>query len=188
MSLAPTLRPFPNFNANQDAEALKKAMKGMGCDEKLIMNILCKRSNDQRQQIKLAYKTLYGDDLTKDLVKELKGHFEDLIVALMHTMDEYDAVELHKAMKGLGTNEAVLIEILASRTNAEIHAFKDAYKRLYDRDLEKAISSETSSDFKHLLVSLVQGNRDETARTDEGMAVAKAKQLFDAGEKKNGNG
>lgn len=38
--------------------------------------------------------------------------------------------------QGLGTNEAVLIEILASRTNAEIHAVKDAYRRCKNANRE----------------------------------------------------
>ncbi len=56
----PTLRPFPCFNPNVDCEELKKAMKGFGCDDKAVINVLCFRSNQQRQQIKMTFKAMYG--------------------------------------------------------------------------------------------------------------------------------
>ncbi len=55
-----TVHAAANFNANQDAEALKKAMKGLGCDDKAVIKVLCHRTNAQRQQIKMTFKTLYG--------------------------------------------------------------------------------------------------------------------------------
>ena len=56
----PTLRPFPGFNPNSDCEIIKKAMKGFGCDDKAIINVLCHRNNQQRQQIKMTFKAMYG--------------------------------------------------------------------------------------------------------------------------------
>ena len=43
--------------------------------------------------------------------------------------DAEDAVlKLRKAMKGLGTNEKVIIEILSSHCNFELQLIKDQYK------------------------------------------------------------
>ena len=56
-----------------------------------------------------------------------------------------------------------LIEILASRTNAEIVQIKAAYKKDIGRDLEKDLMSETSGHFKRLLVSLTNACRDESS-------------------------
>lgn len=38
-------------------------------------------------------------DLVKELKSEVSGHFEDVILALMMTPEEYDAHELRSAMK-----------------------------------------------------------------------------------------
>ena len=47
----------------------------------------------------------------------------------MMTRAEYDAYCVKKAVKGAGTDEKALIEVLCSRTNEEMKAAKDAYKK-----------------------------------------------------------
>ena len=72
------MKPHSHFNAEEDAKALRKAMKGFGMstyyarlcacvcytytgtDEKAIINIVAYRSNEQRQQIKLKFKSIHG--------------------------------------------------------------------------------------------------------------------------------
>ncbi|KXJ26438.1 annexin A5 [Exaiptasia diaphana] len=174
--------PYSPFDGKKDADVLRKAMKGLGCDSKAIMYLLCTRTNSQRQRIALEYKTMHGRDLIKDLKSELGGHFEDVVIALMTPPEEYDAGLLRKAIKGLGTDEAMLIEILSTRTNAEIIAIKNAYKRLFDRDLEVDISKDTSGHFKKFLISLAQAYRDETDQVDIAKAKQNAEELYKAGE------
>ena len=57
---SPTVVADPDFNPRVDAEALRKAMKGFGTDEKTIIQILANRTNLQRQEIAVQFKTLYG--------------------------------------------------------------------------------------------------------------------------------
>ena len=76
--------------AQADAEALRKAMEGFGTDEAALIKICANRTNSQRQQIKHAYKSLYGRDLISDLKSELHGKFEDAMVALFTEPIEYD--------------------------------------------------------------------------------------------------
>lgn len=49
-----------NFDAKEDAIALKKAMKGFGCDQKVIIDVIANRGVVQRIEIAEAFKTLYG--------------------------------------------------------------------------------------------------------------------------------
>lgn len=114
--------------AEQDADALRKAMKGLGTDEAAIIKIIANRTNAQRQKIKLTYKSAYGRDLIADLKSELHGNSEDATVALFDTPIEYDVNQLKKAMKGLGTDENSLIEIIASRPSSMLKQIKEEYK------------------------------------------------------------
>ncbi|KAM4029286.1 annexin A13 [Anomaloglossus baeobatrachus] len=178
----PTIKHHHDFNAERDCKALKKACKGLGTDEKAIIEILANRSSEQRQEIKLKYKTLYGKDLESVLKSELSGHFEKTALALLDRPCEFDAKELRKAMKGAGSNESLLIQILCTRANQQIRNIKESYKKLFGRDLEADVHSETSGYFRKILISLLQANRDEGLDIDKDLAGQDAKRLYEAGE------
>ncbi|XP_051802063.1 annexin A5b [Acanthochromis polyacanthus] len=179
-----TVKAGANFNAAADAEVLHKAMKGLGTDEDAILQLLTARSNTQRQGIKDTYKTLFGKDLVDDLKGELGGKFESLIVALMTPPIAYDVTCLRNAIKGAGTDEKVLVEILASRTPQQVKDIIAAYRQEYDDDLEEDICGDTSGHFKRLLVILLQANRQTGIQ--EGNIESDAQALFKAGEQKYG--
>ena len=86
----------------EDAQALRKAMKGLGTDEKAIIKVIANRTNAQRLEIKEVYEKTFNRDLIKDLKSELSGNFEDAVLALFVPIIDYDVEQLHKAMKGLG--------------------------------------------------------------------------------------
>ncbi|KAM6953472.1 annexin A5a [Aplochiton taeniatus] len=159
-------------------------MKGIGTDEDTILMLLTSRSNDQRQQIKAAYKKAHGKDLVSALKSELGGLFEDLIVALMTPANTYDATQLHKALKGAGTDDDVLIEIMASRTAEEMKEIAKVYKKEFSGKLEKDITGDTSGHYQKLLLMLLRGEREELV--DEDKIEKDAKDLYAAGEGKVG--
>eukprot|EP01135_Chromosphaera_perkinsii_P000032 Nk52_evm11s16 gene=Nk52_evmTU11s16 len=181
-----TVVPFAGFDAESDAEVLRKAMKGFGTDEKAIIEVIAHRSNAQRQEIKKMFKTMYGKDLIHDLKSELGGHFEDLVVALFTPIFEFEAECLKDATKGIGTTESVLIEIMCTRNNAHMEEIKKAYEAKYKKSLEDDISSDCSGHFKRLLVSLCQASRDESTEVNQEKAEQDAAKLYDAGQGKIG--
>jgi annexin A7/11 len=170
-------------------------MKGLGTDEKTIINVLTKRSNAQRLEIAVQFKTLYSKDLIKELKSELDGNLKNTIVALMTPLPQFYAKELHDAIWGLGTYEDVLIEMMCTLTNAEIRTIRETYQKsksrhcqnrrksilqfvVYHRNLESDLKGDTSGHFRRLMVA-----RDESMVTDQQKAAADAQALYNAEEK-----
>lgn len=181
-----TVRPFAQFNAATDAGVLDKAIKTKGVDEVTIIETLVRRSNAQRQQIKAAYQQANGKPLDVALKAALKGELEEVVLGLLMTPAQYDSFLLKSAMKGLGTDEDTLVEILASRTNKEIQEIKQVFKQEYKKDLEAEIKSETSGDFRNALLSLCKATRSEDSFVQEDLADKDARAMYEAGEKRKG--
>lgn len=166
----------------QDADALRKAMKGFGCDEKAIIAVCTGRTNAQRLEIVKAYKASYGRDLLADLKSELHGKFEDAMIALFKEPVEYDCECLHEAMQGAGTDENCLIEILSSRPNWLIEKIKKKYNDMYKVELVKDIKEDTSGDFKKIFKGILRCQRSETKEINKENCAKIAKELNDIKE------
>lgn len=181
-----TIKPYAAFKAADDVQKLRTAMTGAGTNEDVLIDIITNRTISQRQEIKIAYKTTVGKDLEDDLKSELSGNFEKVIVGLLMSVIQYDVHELKAAMKGAGTDEGCLIEILASRSPEEINQINVAYKHKYGKSLEDDICSDTSHMFQRVLVSLSAAGRDTSLNVDDSLAKKDAQDLYEAGEKKWG--
>ncbi|WKY00018.1 hypothetical protein Q1695_014697 [Nippostrongylus brasiliensis] len=181
-----TIHPSASFDEDRAAEALERAMRGFGTDKQKVIDILVRCNNAQRQMIRTPYKVRYGKDIETELRRELSGDLEDVIVALMQTPTKRDVLDLQKAVKGFGTNERVLIEILTTRTNDEIRAIRNTFFTTFDKSLEDAVWSDTSGDFRRLLVVLIQGNRDEYSAAQYAKAAQEAQQLLRSSDRKSG--
>ena len=179
-----------NVNSNSpkdDARILKEAMDGLGTNEDKIIKICCSRNYMQRQQILYEYKQLTQKELVDDLNSELSGKFGKIITALFEKPAVFDAKELKKAVKGIGTDEDVLIEILANRNNYQLTEIKEEYKKLYDEELEEDLRSDCSGDLLKILLMIIDCKRKEDMFVNEQECQQKAQELYNAGEGQFGN-
>ena len=181
------LPPMPpmgpsNFNPEQDCQILRNAVHGVGTDEKAIINIIVNRNAAQRAEIRNCYKSCFGKDLIKRLKEDTSGNFKEVIAGMFMTPAEYDAMCLYKAMKGLGTNEGVLIEIIGTRTNEQLRQVKDVFEKEYKNTLENWVKGDTSGNFRNLLIALLQCDRSTNPNPDPNMCQADAQALYNAGE------
>ncbi|XP_061115721.1 annexin A3-like isoform X2 [Conger conger] len=182
-----TIKDKHDFNAEEDVEALREAIEGAGTTEKTLIEILACRSHAQRQVICKAYEEATGRALVDDLEGDTGGDFMRLLVALVTPPAQYDCNEIKRAMQGAGTNDSALIEIFASRSNEQIHAFSAAYLEEKERKLTYDLKSEISGEYGTALLILAEGERDEDTDEDpEEKAKEDAMALYEAGEKKWG--
>jgi hypothetical protein len=155
----PVLRPYQPFNPSDDAARLYKAMKGFGTDEITLIDVICRRTYPQREEIAKTFKTMYGKDLRAEVISETSGNFRSTLNALLMHPAQFEAHELRESVKGLGTDEATLIDILCSKANNEMIELKNAYQYMYNRSMEEDVKDDVSAYFKRLLVSLMTAHR-----------------------------
>ncbi|XP_056595439.1 annexin A2a [Triplophysa dalaica] len=183
----PTVVPDPNFDPDKDAARIETAIKTKGVDEHTIIDILTKRIYSQRREIAFAYEKRAKKDMITALKAALSGPLETVILGLMKSTSQYDATEIKASIKGLGTDEESLIEILCSRSNAELLEIKKVYKELFKKDLDKDVAGDTSGDFGKLLLALVSTKRDEPSSVVDYQKIDEdARALYDAGVKIKG--
>ena len=166
-----------------ECEALRKTLKEKG--DTLISLVMSKDPKD-RYLLRESYKSCFGVDFDEELNKNLNGNFRRVIRDLFKTPDERDATYLYKSMKGVGTDEDTLIEIICTRSNIELEKIKETYEKLFKGNLEKKVTSDTSGSLQKILTSLLQCKRSENSCPDEENCKKLAQELYNAGEKKLG--
>ncbi|XP_077566533.1 annexin A2-like [Stigmatopora nigra] len=183
----PTVLPVMNFDPEKDAARIETAIKTKGVDEQTIIDVLTKRTYSQRREIAFSYEKRAKKDMISALKGALSGPLESVILGLMKSTSQYDASEIRGAIKGLGTDEETLIEILCSRSNSELQEIKQVYKDLFNKDLDKDVAGDTSGNFAKLLLALVEAKRDEPSSVvDYEKIDDDARGLYDAGVKIKG--
>lgn len=183
---AATLKPAAGFNASADAAALRKAMKGWGCNHKVLIDILGHRTLEQRKKIQEAYTKEIERDLMDDLEGKTGHNYRRVLKCLFYSPVELDAYMLHKAFKGLGADKALLIEILCTQDNDGVRAIKDVYNQMYpENDLEQDVMDNTSGHVQEILILVLKCTRPSgSTPVDQALAAKDAKLLYEAGEKR----
>lgn len=168
----------------QWAEALRRAMKGMGTDEALIISTIGPRSNQELQMIRKAFTDTPSikRDLISDIKSECSGNLKEILVALLLERYEYDATLINGAIAGIGTNETVLSEVLCTRTPSELKQIGASYQSLYRKNMDVAILADVGGLYKTLLGLVLQ---DPPAKPDSQIA-ADVQALYNAGEGRTG--
>ena len=148
-----------DFNVMTDIEVIQNALKDKEITK--IVELICKRSNSQRQKIKDTFYSSYGNDLIEEFKSQLSGNIKDFLLGLMMTPEDYDASELYFSMKGLGTDELRLSEIIATRPSRHLLLVKERYPILYKETLDEAIIGDTSKCYQKILIAIIQGKRSD---------------------------
>ncbi|XP_054811899.1 annexin-like protein RJ4 isoform X2 [Prosopis cineraria] len=172
----------------QDAEALHKAVKGWGTDEKALIAILGHRNSFQIQQIRQAYEEIYEENLIKRLESELSGDFERAMYRWVLEPTDRDAVLANVAIRNSkNVDYSVIVEIACIYSSEELLAVRRAYHNRYKRSLDEDVASHTTGYLRQLLVGLVSSYRFEGDEMNARLAQTEANILHDALKRKSGN-
>jgi len=157
------------------AEQIHKAVVGLGTNDELLVSTITKHTNQELQQVAEIYAKKYKETLIHAVKGDTSGSYKNLLVALITPRTEFQTEQIYDAVRGLGTNEKALIDILAHASNDEIAAIKSFYAAKHKKNIDASIADDTSGHFQKALLSIIQGNRKESEATEP---LAAAEQLF----------
>ncbi|XP_022258657.1 annexin B9-like [Limulus polyphemus] len=153
--------PADPAKAKEDALNLYQAGVGQwGTDDSTFNAIMASRSYAHLYLVFHEYHQIAGHTVPHAIEKEFSGDIRTGFLTIARCMQNkaaYFAEKLHKSMQGMGTDDCALIRLVTSRCEIDMVQIKQEYQQLFGKPLEKAISEDTSGDYKRILVALVGG-------------------------------
>lgn len=191
MPAPPSAGYDPNQVAHVDmsgaADALRKAMKGFGTDESALIRVLVHLSPQEIPTLRQTYNQRHKRSLESDIETECSGYFKFALLAVLRGPLQQDVWCLNDALKGAGTKESLLDDVLIGRSNADIRAIKIAYQQKYRRSLESDVKADLSAKTERMYLMILAATRQEESAPVLPQAVdADVTELHRATEAKTG--
>ena len=142
-------------------ELYEAGEKRWGTDDTVFNKIFATKSPIEISFISKAYHKLTGHTILQAINNEFSGDIKKLLIAVVYAVispSEFFATKVNKAIKGLGTNDKLLIRILVTRCEIDMKYIKQFYKQIYKKDMVEDIKGDTSGDYRKLLVKLANWN------------------------------
>jgi annexin A7/11 len=184
--------------AEMDADDIYKATIGWGTDEDKMAKVIVARVSEGVSKTDKIYQEKYDKTLEDLVLKEgrslvgmLTGGLSDFGKFMCYRVmpqGRRDALLIRKTMTGMGCNDKTLVEILTTRTNAELKNAAEVYVKEFEEDMVERIKSETggmlSKNYGKWIDKIVEFDRDETQDVPDNVAEL-AERLYDAGKGKS---
>jgi hypothetical protein len=139
-----------------DAMALYCAgEKRIGTDEETFVEIFTKWAPDYLQQVSKSYQAKHKKTLEEVVKSETSGNFRDALMALLTPRPKYVAKRIHEAIKGLGTNDSVLVRMVVLNDKDILRQAAAIYATTYGEPMAKAIKGDTTGSYQDLLIALI---------------------------------
>jgi len=153
-----------------DAQALRKAIKGFGTDEGVLMEILCTQSSKEIEDIKREYNFLFKRDLVADIKQETKSLFKQFLIAILeckravdsgtvvHEEAQDDAKALHAIqLKNWEPSNPTFLNIFTKRSYQHLfYLFKQCWPKIYKADLISSIDEQCNKNLKRGLKTIIR--------------------------------
>ena len=160
--------------AASEARALHEALTGLNTDEHTVSQLILTRSNYELSATKEAYEEEFHARLEDDVAANTGGDYGRLLLACLackrdewgRASEEHAAKEaraLHRAGKGMGTDELQLSEVLSTASVPQLQRIEAIFAAEYGTSLASFIASEVSGDYRHALLTRLAGRADSDA-------------------------
>ena len=166
--------------SDEELTKFESALKSK--DENTITEITMNHSNAERVKLRSDYKAKFNRELLDDLKKYTSSDLSTLLISIYRDPVEYDAELLYRAMKGIGTDDDIVIEVISFRSFEMLSQIKQKFQELYGNDLVKEIESETSGEYRTALKNLLETERSKNQNPDLDNCKKIAEELNNANE------
>ena len=166
--------------SDEELTKFESALKSK--DENTITEITMNHSNAERVKLRSDYKAKFNRELLDDLKKYTSSDLSTLLISIYRDPVEYDAELLYRAMKGIGTEDDIVIEVISFRSFERLSQIKQKFQELYGNDLVKDIESETSGEYRTALKNLLETERSKNQNPDLDNCKKIAEELNNANE------
>ncbi|CAD6218993.1 unnamed protein product [Miscanthus lutarioriparius] len=163
-------------------EACREIRGACGTPRRLGL-LLAPRSPAERQQIRAAYRAMFGEDLAGTL--HGTHNQEDELCKLLYLWAlepaERDAVVAREAVEG-GVTVAgyrALVEVFTRRKQDQLFFTKQAYTARFRRNLDQDMVTEPSHPYQRLLLALAASRRSHHDDLSQHVAKCDARRLHD---------
>ena len=149
--------PNPDLMKNKAKELYDAGEAKKGNDVDVFIKIFTELSPWEIVAVNKEYINLTGHSLIDGVDKEFKGDIKKSLKSIIYAIvnpSEYFATRVKDAIKGFGTNDNLLMRIIISRDEIDMPQIKEAYLKLYGKDMVKDIKSDISGDYQKLMVEL----------------------------------
>jgi len=150
---------YPEKAKEQAQKLYDAGEKKWGTEEETFTVLLAHQSLPQLRLIFEEYQKLSGKSFEDAVSSEFSGKLKTAVLTIAkcaHSRHEYYADLLERSMKGFGTDDPTLIRIIVSRCEIDLASIKRVYETKYGRSLYDAVKSETSGDYKTVMLALIQ--------------------------------
>ncbi|XP_077779616.1 annexin A6 [Podarcis muralis] len=168
-----SVKDYPDFDANQDAEALYNAMKGFGSDKEAILELITSRSNKQRHEICQAYKALYGKvSLRRDcsVLQALRNQKENISLAciLCCSSPSLQSSLVSQKLSDVSGDDSTSLEtrfmtVLCTQSYPQLRRVFQEFVKMTNHDVAHAINKRMSGDVRDVFLAIVRSVKNKQA-------------------------
>jgi hypothetical protein len=183
-------------------QSIHDATAGFGTNERGLARAIGRIPPGQGDEVMATYKALFGEDLIGLLKSETSFGFEDLLLEMLAPQPRQDAQILFNALQSherehvVKIDEDTLIEVLCTRTKAEVAAIVPAFDALIAKEVTPhmppggmPVTLRTEIDspsgpreplVKRILLAILDGSRDDEPASPDLVDAAAAQRDADA--------